>query len=474
MEKNTYCVTVGEEKRSYEEGTSYQVIARDFQKDYPHDIVLAFVDGRLQELHKTLQADCAVEFETTGGSAGHKTYKRSMSLLLVKAIYDVAPREAIGKVRIHYSVSKGYYCTIKGDVTPDQAFLERVEARMRQMVEEDLPIRKRSVHTDEAIQMFHKHGMYDKERLFEYRRVSKVNIYSLNEFEDYYYGYMVPSAGYLKYFKLYPYDEGFVLQMPEMSEPEVVPPFEPQNKLFQVLKESTRWGDMQGIETVGALNDKITGGDATELVLVQEALQESRIGAIAEEIASRPHVKFVMIAGPSSSGKTTFSHRLSIQLKARGFKPHPIDDVVHFHNTHGGDRIQAAGGWEIIAVPADHDKREESLVYICKKGGKTVFYGHDTGVNLSEAAWALLAAERFDLVSLDATMGQKTIGGYPMGLPDIEPFLAKMEALGCVDGKTVKVINHFSHNGNMTQEDLERWGAERGILAAYDGMEVTF
>ena len=135
MEKNTYCVTVGEEKRSYEEGTSYQAIARDFQKDYPHDIVLAFVDGRLQELHKTLQADCTMQFETTGGSAGHKTYKRSMSLLLVKAIYDVAPREAIGKVRIHYSVSKGYYCTIEGDVTPDQAFLERVEARMGQRVE---------------------------------------------------------------------------------------------------------------------------------------------------------------------------------------------------------------------------------------------------------------------------------------------------------------------------------------------------
>ena len=324
MEKNTYCVTVGEEKRSYEEGTSYQAIARDFQKDYPHDIVLAFVDGRLQELHKTLQADCTMQFETTGGSAGHKTYKRSMSLLLVKAIYDVAPREAIGKVRIHYSVSKGYYCTIEGDVTPDQAFLERVEARMRQMVEEDLPIRKRSVHTDEAIELFHRHGMYDKERLFEYRRVSKVNIYSLNEFEDYYYGYMVPSAGYLKYYKLYPYDEGFVLQMPEISEPEAVPPFEPQNKLFQVLTESTQWGDMQGIETVGALNDKITGGDATELVLVQEALQEKRIAEIAGQIASRPDVKFILIAGPSSSGKTTFSHRLSIQLRANGLVPHPI------------------------------------------------------------------------------------------------------------------------------------------------------
>ena len=324
MEKNTYCVTVGEEKRSYEEGTSYQAIARDFQKDYPHDIVLAFVDGRLQELHKTLQADCTMQFETTGGSTGHKTYKRSMSLLLVKAIYDVAPREAIGKVRIHYSVSKGYYCTIEGDVTPDQAFLDRVEARMGQMVKVDLPIRKRSVHTDEAIELFHRHGMYDKERLFEYRRVSKVNIYSLNEFEDYFYGYMVPSAGYLKYFKLYPYEEGFVIQMPTRRDPKKVPPFEPQHKLFQVLRESTRWGDMQGIETVGDLNDKITGGDVSEIVLVQEALQEKKIAEIAARIASRPEIKFVLIAGPSSSGKTTFSHRLSVQLRVNGMTPHPI------------------------------------------------------------------------------------------------------------------------------------------------------
>ena len=155
------------------------------------------------------------------------------------------------------------------------------------------------------------------------------------------------------------------------------------------------------------------------------------------------------------------------------FKPHPIDDVVHFHRTHGGDRIHA-GEWEIIAVPADHDKREEPLVYICKKGGKTVFYGHDTGANLSQEAWDLLAAEHFDLISLDATMGLKTIGGYHMGLPDIEPFIQKLTDLGCVDSHTVKVINHFSHNGEMTHDQLTAWGAERGILAAYDGMTVEF
>lgn len=155
------------------------------------------------------------------------------------------------------------------------------------------------------------------------------------------------------------------------------------------------------------------------------------------------------------------------------FRPHPIDDVVHFHTTHGGDHIQSSG-WDITAVPADHDKREECLVYICKKGGKTVFYGHDTGCNLSRQAWELLQREKYDLISLDATMGKKTIGGYHMGLPDVETVIQRLTDLGCVDSRTVKVINHFSHNGEMTHAQLEAWGAQRGILAAYDGMEVEF
>ena len=155
------------------------------------------------------------------------------------------------------------------------------------------------------------------------------------------------------------------------------------------------------------------------------------------------------------------------------FKPHPIGDVVHFHVTHGGDRIQSHG-WEIIAVPADHDKREECLVYICKKNDKTFFYGHDTGIKLSDEAWKLIAAEHYDLVSLDATMGTKRIDGYHMGLADDEIMFAKLAELGCTDDHTVKVINHFSHNGEMTHDQLEAWGAQRGIHVAYDGMEIEF
>lgn len=324
MEKEMYTVQIEDTIRQYEAGTTYGEIARDYEQEYENDIVLVLVDNRLQELGKTLQSDCRLRFITTADEIGHKTYKRSMSLMLVKAVYDVMEHENVDKVRILYSVSHGYYCKIEGFVELNQEFLDRVEKRMYEMVEQDMPIDKRSIHTDDAIALFKKHGMYDKERLFRYRRVSKVNIYSMNEFEDYYYGYMVPSARYLKYFKLYLYEEGFVIQMPERSAPEIVPPFNPQNKLFQVLRESTRWGDAQGIETVGDLNDCITKGDVQELVLVQEAMQEKRIAEIAGMIATDPDIKFILIAGPSSSGKTTFSHRLSIQLRANGFVPHPI------------------------------------------------------------------------------------------------------------------------------------------------------
>ena len=324
MEKEMYTIQTGDTIRQYEAGTTYREIAQDCQQEYENDIVLVFVDGKLQELYKSLQGNCRIQFVTTGDTIGHKTYKRSMSLMLVKAVYDVTGHENVDKVRIHYSVSHGYYCTIEGSISVDQELLDRVEVRMNEMVKQDMPLHKRSIHTDDAIALFKRHGMHDKERLFHYRRVSKVNIYSMNEFEDYYYGYMVPSAGYLRYFKLYLYDDGFVIQMPEQSSPEAVPPFQPQNKLFHVLKESTRWGDMQKIETVGDLNDRITKGNVQELVLVQEAMQEKKIADIAETIMQKPDIKFVLIAGPSSSGKTTFSHRLSIQLRANGLVPHPI------------------------------------------------------------------------------------------------------------------------------------------------------
>lgn len=324
--KETCTVRIGDETKEYAPGITYQEIAKEYQERYAHPIVLVFVNQfRLQELDKILESDCQeIQFITTGDAIGHETYKRSLCFMLVKAVHDVGGHDKVKRVRIHFSLSKGYYCTMEGEVKLSEMFLRQVDQRMRELVKAETPIKKRSVHTLKAVELFRRYGMFDKERLFEYRRVSKVNIYSMNEFEDYYYGYMVPHAGYLKYYSLHLYDQGFIIQMPTLEYPGEVEPFTPSPKLFEVLKKSVLWGDSQDIDTVGALNDMVTQQDMLEVVLVQEAYQERQVGEIAKQIADKKNVKFVLIAGPSSSGKTTFSHRLSIQLRVNGMRPHPI------------------------------------------------------------------------------------------------------------------------------------------------------
>lgn len=325
-------VTIGGTSKSYPMGTTYESIAQEFQGEFQEDIVLAYAKGRLYELSKVVEEDCELQFLTTETVIGHNTYLRSMCMLYVKAIYDIMGAENIGKVRLLFAVGSGYYSTIDGNRTLNQSFVEKIKSRMLELVEMNVPLEKRSIHTDDAIQLFREYGMRDKEKLFRYRRVSKVNIYKINEFEDYYYGYMVPTTGYLKYFDLHLFEDGIVLQMPRAEEPKVVPPFTFSPKLFQVQMESIQWGDIQDIETVGDLNEYVTKGHARELILVHEALQEKKIAEIASEIASQRSKKFILVAGPSSSGKTTFSHRLSIQLRANGLKPHPIAVDNYFVN----------------------------------------------------------------------------------------------------------------------------------------------
>lgn len=299
-------------------------LAIKYQNEYDYPIVLAMVNGKLQELNNYVDKESDVEFITTNSYIGSQTYKRSVTHMMISAIYDVADETELEDVRVLYSICKGYYCEIKGNVSVDDEFVEKVKKRMKEIVKLDLPFNKKSVNVDEGIDLFSKLGLKDKERLFKYRRVSRVNIYDANGYEDYYYGYMVPSTGYLKYFDIVRYDSGFVLMMPTSENPHEIPPFNPPKKLFNILKESTRWGEMLDVGTVGALNDHIAKGNASELMLVQEALQEKKIAEIAEKIAAAKDKKFIMIAGPSSSGKTTFSHRLSVQLRALGLNPHPI------------------------------------------------------------------------------------------------------------------------------------------------------
>lgn len=305
-------------------GKNLKQLVKEAQPNYQNSIILVKLNGRLQEIKNMEISDENVEFVTTDTGIGNETYKRSVVLLMLSAIYKVAPANSIDNVCVQYSLSKGLYCTVTGTQKVDEAFLKKVKEKMIENVEADLPILKTQMKTRDAIKLFDQMGMDDKTKLFRFRRSSQVNVYELDGFKDYYYGYMAPSTGMLSVFDLFAYDEGFVLQLPVKDNPKLVPVFAPQKKLFQVLKESTEWADMLDLSTVGSLNEHITKGELNSLMLVQEALQEQKIIEIVKQIQERKGTKFVMIAGPSSSGKTTFSHRLSIQLQANGYKPHPI------------------------------------------------------------------------------------------------------------------------------------------------------
>lgn len=321
---NTRKITIHGEVKEYPADISYMEIAKEYQKDYKDDIILVSIDGRLRELFKQEEGDCKLEFITTGETDGYLTYLRGMVFVMMRAIYRAADRTKLKRVCVEYSIGDALFCEVEGDVIVDENLMIKLKQEMYDIIKQDIPFEKRTIATEEAVELFHQYKMYDKEKLFRYRRVSKTNIYSLDGFEDYYYGYMPPSTGMLKVFDLKSYKNGFFLILPSKNDTKHIKEFFPKVKLFSSQQESNKWGKTMGIENVGSLNEQIANGNIGDLILVQEAFQEKKIAEIAEQIKKAKGSKFIMIAGPSSSGKTTFSHRLSIQLRTLGFKPHPI------------------------------------------------------------------------------------------------------------------------------------------------------
>ena len=301
------------------ESDTLEAVADRFKDYYEDDIILGIVNGRLRELNKKIKSDCELSFVTTADRDGRRTYRRSVVLLLQRAIYDVYG--SMTQLHVMHSLGEGYYCQLEKSVTEHD--IDRIVCSMYSFVEKDLPITKHSAKTQYAEQLFKEKGLHDKERLLHYRRSSRVNLYELDGVVDYFYGFMAPSTGMLKYFDIVPYESGFVLLFPGANS-RSVEPLVTSNKLFHTLDDSREWSKMLGIGTIGSLNDAIAAGRGQEIMLLQEALMEQKIGNLAAQIASDDKKKFVMIAGPSSSGKTSFANRLSIQLIAKGRKPHPL------------------------------------------------------------------------------------------------------------------------------------------------------
>ena len=317
-------ITIDGVTKEYPKGTVFEEIAREYQPKFEDMIALVIENGKIRELIKKAEKDCELSFLTIRDNTGHKTYVRTAEMTLVKAVYDVLGADRVKKVKIEFTIGQGYYCKVDMDEKLSLKHVRQIGERMRELVEADLPVTKKSYPIDDAMEIFKTHKMDDKVKLFRYRRSSFVNIYCLDGYYDYYYGYMLPSTGYLKYYDVTLYEGGILLLLPGNENPTKLEFFEPREKFFKTLVDSSAWGEMMGIDSVGDLNDTICNGGLNDMILVQEAIQERRIGEIARKIVEKGNVKFVLIAGPSSSGKTTFSHRLSIQLRTYGLIPHPI------------------------------------------------------------------------------------------------------------------------------------------------------
>lgn len=321
-------VTIHGQIKEYPDNAAWSDVVRDYQSQYARDILLVRVNGKPEETHRRVRP-CTLDFITGEETAGAAAYQRSAVMLMLKAFYHVVGAKKVEKVTVHFSIGNALFAEPKGDFALDRDLVERVREQMEEYVRQNIPIRKRNLSTEDAMEMFHRHRMYDKEKLFRYRLVSSVNIYNMDSFEDYYYGDMVERTGLIKQFDLQPYRGGLMLVLPQPGEG-VLRPFQAREKLFATLWDSARWGERVGVENAGELNEVIARGELGHLILIQEAYQEKKIAEIAARIDASKDVKLVMIAGPSSSGKTTFSHRLSIQLEGLGHRPHPIEVDNYF------------------------------------------------------------------------------------------------------------------------------------------------
>jgi uridine kinase len=290
---------------------------------YPVPIVGGILNGELRELTYPVEMEARLRPVTLGDTDGMRIYRRSLTFLLATAFEDLFPGEWL---TVDHSVSSGgYYCEVKGR-TLSAGELARLEARMRKLVEADLPFAKLQVPLEQAIADFERRGYSDKVRLLRHRRKSHLVLYELGDHRDYHHGYMLPSTGYLKIFGLTPTGGGFTLRFPRRHAPERLLPLPEYPKLLATFRRYGDWLDALGVGFAGALNDAIQAGSAGQLVLVSEAQHELHISDIAGEIADqRERIRLVLIAGPSASAKTTFSKRLSVQLLARGIRPLSVE-----------------------------------------------------------------------------------------------------------------------------------------------------
>lgn len=465
-------------------------MAKEEQTQAP--VVLVSVDGKLKELMSAGDFDRErdhVKFITTAEKIGMDVYRRSLVMLMLYGFMKAQEKEQRQlHVVVEHSLGDAYYCHFRRDEALPDGLLDKVKNEMRAAVEADIPIRKVTVPTDEAAKFFQSVGMEEKARLFRYRMASYVSLYSLDGYRDYFYGYMVPSAGILRWFDLMSYDEGFLLCFPSVADPCRVAPLKDQPKIFQVLKETRELNEKLSLSTVADLNDHITEGDINRMILVQEALQEQKIVEIVQKIRAKRSVKFVLVAGPSSSGKTTFANRLAIQLAAYGYHAHIISVDNYYVDRESTPRDEN-GDYDYEALEAVDLKLFNSQLKEMLAGGTVQMprYDFKTGRKVFDQPPVRLGPEDILVIEGIHCLNDQLTFAIPSEVK-FKIYISALTQLNVdshnrvstADGRLVRrMVRDFRTRATPAVGTLARWGSvrrgeEKNIFPYQESADVVF
>lgn len=374
---------------SVEEGTELNTIVKDYfdKKDLP--VVLAKLNENYLELTTKLEESGKFSLIDTSNTSGMRAYARTLQFILIKAVHELFPK---AKITIEHTLSKGIYGEIHKDTELNKDEVEKIKEKMKDIIQKNIPIKKIPITKEEAINIFKAYNMDDKERLLRHVHSDRLKMYEIDGLYDYFYGGMAYSTGTIYLFDLMFYEPGFILRFPTENNPKELPEFVEYKKLSRIFKETEEWGNILDVGDVGGLNDKVDNGDIVNFIRVAEALHEKKIAYIADMISERKNVKIVLIAGPSSSGKTTFSKRLGIQLRVNGIVPIPISLDDYF-------------------VDRDHTPRDEFGEYDFES-----IYALDLDL-FNKHLEALMRGEEVELPTFNFKTGAREYSGQKMKLP---------------------------------------------------------
>ncbi len=483
-----FCVNTNVTKQ-YQEGTTLEQIIEDQNITLNKPILGAFVNNKVRELDYTVFKPKVVEFFDLESIEGQKMYQRSLCFLLTKALFDVDKNL---KITIDHSISKGFYCELSTldnkDFKPNEELVNKIKTRMKQLVDVKLPINRKEVLTDKAVEIFKSQGLTERVQLLEDRGRFFSSVFSIDGFQDYYTSYLVSNTKYLTVFDLVLYYDGLLLRFPTDFKTMEISPIEKQQKLFDVFREYKSWGKLLGINTVDSLNRAVKAGHEGIVIKVAEALHEKKIAQIADLIKQREGIRLVLIAGPSSSGKTTTSKRLCVQLMVAGLKPVQISLDNYFVDRERTPRDEK-GEYDFEALEAvDYQQFNKDILDL--SAGKRVempFYNFHTGKREYRGEF-LTADDKTVFVvegihGLNPTMSQMIPkeNKFKIYVSALTPIaIDSHNRIATTDNRLLRrIVRDFRYRHYSAQETIKRWpsvrrGENKNIFPFQEEADVMF